>query len=324
MAGRAGGTDRFHEPGAVAFVSDARSAPATTARRAWLLNFDADDELAAPRGYAPRAEVQARFAALAARVGPLLAPGDVLLEAGRGATPGLEGRAFCPTPRACATLAAAGARVPAAPPLSVLRQVNDRAFHAELGLDLPGAAFARSVDEALAVLSGASPTGRWLAKRAFGFAGRGRHVFDGSDVHDEKARTWLERSLRGGGLEIGPLCERLADFALHGFVDPAGALMLGAPTTQVIDAAGAWQTTRRARAGELAPDEALALRDEAARTGDALRRTGYFGPFGIDAFRWRSPDGAARFLARCDVNARYTMGWATGMGELRPDLLRAP
>jgi hypothetical protein len=24
--------------------------------------------------------------------------------------------------------------------------------------------------------------------------------------------------------------------------------------------------------------------------------------------------------ARCEINARYSMGWAIGMGEMRPDL----
>jgi hypothetical protein len=87
----------------------------------------------------------------------------------------------------------------------------------------------------------------------------------------------------------------------------------------VIDAAGAWQATRRTRPEELEVPERDALLREAHHTAAALHGAGYFGPFGIDAFRWRH-HGAPRFQARCDVNARYTMGWAVGMGAARPDL----
>ena len=296
------------------------------AARAWVLNFDADEELAAPRGYTPSAAVRARFADLAARVGPLLAEGDLLIEDAHVRTHGAgwEGRAFCPTPRALATLAAAGAQLPAAPSAEVLRKVNDRAFHAALGLGLPGAAFARTLEEALAVLGAPCPTGRWLAKRAFGFAGRGRRVFAAGAV-DGPGRAWLVHATTGAGagLEIEPLCDRSADFAMHGFLDERGQLTLGEPTAQVIDGTGAWQATRRTRPEELEAAERDALTREAHRTAAALEVAGYFGAFGIDAFRWRGPGGEARFHARCDVNARYTMGWAVGMGAARPDLLRA-
>ena len=30
--------------------------------------------------------------------------------------------------------------------------------------------------------------------------------------------------------------------------------------------------------------------------------------------------GALAFNARCEINARYSMGWAIGMGGIRPDL----
>ncbi len=298
------------------------------AARAWVLNFDADEELAAPRGYTPSAAVRARFADLAGRVGPLLADGDLLLADGdllhaRRAI-GLEGRAFCPTPRALAALAAAGAQLPAAPPAEVLRHVNDRAFHASLGLGLPGAAFVETIDEALAVLAAPCPTDRWLVKRAFGFAGRGRRAFAAGTV-DAAGRAWLVRAtaIAGAGLEIEPLCDRIADFAMHGFLGDGGGLTLGEPTAQVIDKTGAWQATRRARPEDLEPAERDALAREAHRTAEALLAAGYFGPFGIDAFRWHGPGGQPRFHPRCDVNARYTMGWAVGMGAARPDLLRA-
>jgi hypothetical protein len=49
-----------------------------------------------------------------------------------------------------------------------------------------------------------------------------------------------------------------------------------------------------------------------------LRDHGYFGPFGIDGFRWRWA-GRTGLRPRCEINARYTIGWAIGMGDRRPD-----
>ena len=48
---------------------------------------------------------------------------------------------------------------------------------------------------------------------------------------------------------------------------------------------------------------------------------GYFGPFGIDGFRYRDTDGHLRFNPRSEINARYSMGWAVGMRDKRPDLV---
>ncbi|HEU4538255.1 MAG TPA: hypothetical protein VFS00_29240, partial [Polyangiaceae bacterium] len=96
--------------------------------------------------------------------------------------------------------------------------------------------------------------------------------------------------------------------------DRAGACRLGAPTEQRCDERGAWVDSRVAPAGALADAERRALADAGAKAAEALHRAGYFGPFNLDAFRWRGPDGAPRFNPRCEINARYSMGWAVGMG----------
>src|SRR5262245_16289830 len=143
--------------------------------RIWVLNFDADEELAKPVGYTPSAAVLLRFRPLADRIG-LAAPGDVVLEewntSSEPPTGAFEGRAFCPTPRALRALARAGAILPEAPSIDILRRVNHRAFCAELGACLPGARFVRNRDELVATLS--AEKGPWVMKRPFGFAGRGR------------------------------------------------------------------------------------------------------------------------------------------------------
>jgi hypothetical protein len=300
---------------------------ARTRTSAWFLNFDADEELASPAGYTPRRAVIERFAGLAEEVRGLLRPGDVVVPEAAGSFrvgDSVVGRAFCPTPRALKALAKVGAIAMPAPPIEVLRAVNHRSFSAKLGQTLPGARFVRSIEELEEVIAGPSPTGKFLAKRPFGFAGRGRRVVQAiregrRALAEDPARSFLEASLRAGeGLQVEPLVERAGDFGQHGFVARSGKVSFGAVTRQICDATGAWRGSERA--GDLGEEELRALEAEAEIAALALRAAGYFGPFGIDAFRWIDEHGRARWNPRCEINARYSMGWPVGMGELRPDL----
>lgn len=291
--------------------------------RAWILNFDAEDELARGAGHTPARAVLARFAELAACVGPLLAPGDVIVDptAPIARAPGtFSGRAWCPTPGARRALERAGAVVPEAPALAVLRGVNHRRFCAALGQTLPGARYVDTLEDVVTLVNAPSRSGTWLLKRPFGFAGRGRKRLRPGAI-DPADRAWIAASLAtGDGLQIEPWVELAGDVGLHGFLTPSGALTLGAPTVQRTDAAGAWFESLRAAPGELAEGEERALFETAETTAAALQNAGYYGPFGIDAFRWLDVHGAQRWNPRSEINARYSMGWAVGMGERRPDL----
>jgi len=293
-------------------------------RRLWFLNFDADDELAHPLGYAPSAALVARFGPLAGRLAGLVPPQDSVIEewSENATAPSgpFEGRAFCPTPRAIRALLNAGAGIGPVPPLEVLQRVNHRAFSAELGQCLPGGNFVRTWDELEATLTGSS--GPWVLKRAFGFAGRGRQRLR-SNLIEPAVEPFARASIEfGGGLQVEPWVERVLDIGLHGFVSPTGDITIGDLTRQDVDDMGAWVASSRLAVGALTPTEERSVRQEAERSAEALHRAGYFGPFGIDAFRWKLANGAPRFNARCEINARYSMGWAVGMGHRRPDLAR--
>ena len=291
--------------------------------RAWLLNFDAEDELASGARHTSSRAVLARFAALAERVSSLLAPGDVVVDPARAmplAPNAFSGRAWCPTPGARRVLARASVALADAPALAVLRRVNHRRFCADLGQTLPGARYVDTLDDVVDLVNTPSHSGPWLLKRPFGFAGRGRKRVRPGAL-DAADRAWIEASIAAGeGLQIEPWVDLDADFALHGFLSASGALALGAPTLQRTDPTGAWLASVRAANGDLAPDEARALFEAAEATAAALRGAGYFGPFGVDAFRWRDVNGARRWNPRGEINARYSMGWAVGMGAARPDL----
>ena len=291
--------------------------------RAWFFNFDADAELADPSARTPSRASAARALALVEKVRALLGPGDLVVpDAANDAAlaAGFLGRTWCPTPRALAALTRAGAHLPPAPSLATLRRVNHRRFSTDLGRALPEARWIDTRSALEHALAQPSPTGLWLLRRPFGFAGRGRLRFDPAR-RDAVTERWIEATLTAGdGLEIAPWVDRTGDYAIHGHLSRTGSLVIGAPTVQRCDDTGAWISSDPANPSDLAPDERSALRHELERVAHALREADYFGPFGIDAFRYRDAHGAPRFEPRCEINARYSMGWAVGMGDRRPDL----
>ena len=121
---------------------------------AWVLNFDAEDELGHVGAHTPTLALTARVEALlpTLRAGGLVGPEDVVVWPGNAAAGGREGRAWCPTRWALVQLERAGAKVPRAPSMDVLLRVNHRRFAHELGQALPGAGFAEHAHELEALL----------------------------------------------------------------------------------------------------------------------------------------------------------------------------
>lgn len=287
-------------------------------RTAWVLNLDADLELAAGARYAPRAVLRAAMRPHALRLaGWLLAPGDVLVDESSplNVASGLPGRAFCPTPRALSLLERAGADAEAHPPVDVLRRVNSRAFASALGPTLPGAAFVTDLEAAHAILERSPGVGpAWRIKHAFGMAGRNQKVVRPASLTDAD-RAFLRAGLARGGVQIEPDVDIADEYALHGLLGGEGALRLGALVRQRCDARGAWLSTEPI-AWEREPLSPLPARmaEEASRVAAALHAAGYFGPFGIDAYTYRA-GGDLRLQPRSEVNARYSMGFAVGFGR---------
>lgn len=295
--------------------------------RAWVLNLDAESELGAALRYAPTAHLRAIVGRERARlVDSLLRPGDVLVTEEQLArvpqlAAGLAGMAWSPTPTALALLRRAGARLQAAPSLEVLRAVNARPLAAAVRAPLVGASFAKhvaaSLDETLALLARPTPLG-WLVRRTFGAAGRGRRrIAAGRPRADECA--WIEASLRMGPLVVEPWVEVLLEHTRSGWVARDGAVTISRPCIQKVAEHGAWLGTERAERGALSrqDDDALAAAFESA--GRALAARGYFGPFGIDAYHHRALDGSRRAVLNplSEINARFTMDWATAMSDAR-------
>ncbi len=282
------------------------------ARYAWVLNLDADFELAHGAGYTPTASVARATATFAERLRALLVgEHDVVVDASspEGSAAGFTGRAFCPTPRAIGMLVRAGAEPEPHPSFDVLRRVASRAFSASLGQTMPKAAFVTRLDEARAMLRGdPAPGDGWRIKRAYGMAGRGHRVVHRAPRDEDVA--FLASWIAEGGAQIEPNVRIVEEYALHGVVSQDGSVRLGALTRQRTDASGSWTGSERADDAEVA--EALAR--EASQAAEALARAGYFGPFGVDAFTYEGEHGVV-LRARSEINARYSMGFAVGFGR---------
>lgn len=285
------------------------------ARALWCLNLDAEDELRHGLGYTPRRATLTAVAAARDGARSLLGPDDVLLDdlVGADRAPeGLPGRAWCPTPSAIARLAAAGARAPEAPDLAVLRRANASRFPYDvLGARLPGARVVTTEEaaEAWLVARGADEP-VWL-KRAFGASGRGKlRVFGGALA--THTRAFLSPSELALGVVLEPHVAISLEVSQHALLERDGALVVGSPCVQQVER-GRFLAVRLALPSELDASEVRALEATLRQLAGALHDVGYFGPLGVDAYRYTDRAGHPRWNPCGELNARYTMGYAIGM-----------
>lgn len=276
---------------------------------AWVLNLDAEHELARlDFAYVPRVKLLQQLAQYGQGSRALLGPEDVLLEAGTTLySRDFVGRAWCPTPLALARLAAAGIPAEPHPDASVLRRVNHRLFAHQIGGGLPEQRYFTERAPLEDLLRRAERP--WLLKRPLAFAGRGQMRFYGPI--SDKQLSWLEVSLARDGLIVEPLVTPTLEVSLHGFVWQDGRCELGRACVQEVTERGVFRDVRLAREGELDAAELASLVERGQRVAGSLHEAGYFGPFGIDAYRYQAHE-ARGFCALSEINARYTMGFAIG------------
>jgi hypothetical protein len=281
--------------------------------RLWLFNLDAELELASGNPQTPRRLAQA-FAAVLPHARKLMAPGDECLNDVADAQlrrPALLGCPWCPTPSALKRLSQAGARLAPSPPVEVLRRVSQRSFYLGLGGGAPGARYIRDADD-LAVTLREMGSRAWLFKKPYGFAGRGQRRVRGEPTADD--RRWLDAALRRGGFVAEPWLDIELEVGMHGCIEPDGRVRLGRICVQQVDAYRAWVSTRLAEPEDVDTVRTQRLQERAASAAEALWTAGYWGPFGIDAYLWRTPSGSLELNPMGELNARYTMGFAVGMG----------
>ena len=279
------------------------------ARFAWVLNLDAEFELEKPSFNATDRLIE-QLAKYGAASRALLGPNDVLIREGVDCPSEYIGRAWCPTPRALFAMRSAGVAPEPHPSVAVLRRVNHRRFAVELGGGLPQQRFVETRHELEAIL--ATSEHPWLLKRPLAFAGRGQMRFYGT--LDAKQSAWIDASLRTAGLVVEPFVDIEAEFSVHGFIWRNRRFELGNFCAQDVSARGVFLGVRLARSEELFESERIALAERAEQVAAALGSAGYFGPFGVDAYRYRF-QSRTDFCSLGEINARYSMGFVIGFPQ---------
>lgn len=207
--------------------------------------------------------------------------------------------------------------------------VNDRRFSlalaGELGCRLAGAQVVASPPELEAHL-GTTGIERWVLKATFSAAGRRRLIHPGGTL-DARAHRRIERLFaRHGELVFEPWMERTADVGCAAAL-AAGGLSKISLHQPLVDRSGRFRGIEliagdRGLAGRwLEKDERRPLERVLEGVASTLRQTGYAGPFGIDAWRYRSPEGGQTFNPLGEINGRLTFGW---VARALVDRLRGP
>jgi hypothetical protein len=284
-------------------------------RFAWVFNLDADFELTHP-SYNTTDRMREALAKHGTASRALMGPDDVVAAAGLADAAQYVGRCWCPTPKALAQLHRAGVTPEAHPPLAVLRRVNHRRFAHELGGGLPDQRYVDTPEAFAALRTHQEPS--WMIKRPLAFAGRGQLRVTGP--LDAKQNNWIAASLRRDGLIVEPLVRPTVEVSLHGFIRRDGHRELGQVCLQEVSARGVFRQASVAPPSLLADTERRALLAQAERVAQALSAAGYFGPFGIDAYRYASDRGDG-FCTLSEINARYTLGFAIGFSQPAHTLL---
>ena len=216
--------------------------------------------------------------------------------------------------------------LPHSPP-DVVTKVNHRAFCLEaalcLGEALPGAALIRSVGELGAHLfqggASASIDEKWVLKAPHSAAGRSRLKGQGRTT-DQASRRRIERLLElQGVLLFEPWMDRLEDFGALALIDQQGVRLLGVHK-QEVDSGGVFRGILLPPEGAQCPGlekkDEVHLESTVEKVGRMLVEAGYRGPFGVDAWRYRSVDGQIKLQALGEINARMSFGLvARGLAE---------
>ena len=202
------------------------------------------------------------------------------------------------------------------PPAAVTVAVNHRSFCLEtatrLGCALPGARMIESREELDRHLR--SIRGSWVVKAPLSAAGRYRYIHRaGESLDDPRNQGAVERLLElQSPLLFEPWMDRTADFGCVALLASSGLRLAGFHRLLVDDRGRFTGIELRAafRGIEGLEDGEKARMEEVLNAvGAALRQTGYTGPFGIDAWRYRRADGTPAFQPLGEINARMSFGF---------------
>lgn len=216
-----------------------------------------------------------------------------------------------------------------APPPAVVAAVHHRSFclavARELDQALPGARMLSSPEELDRHLT--TIQGSWVLKAPLSAAGRSRYIHSpGENLSDPAVRRRVENLFaRHGSLLFEPWMDRTDDFGCVAVLTPSGLRLAGFHRL-LVDRRGQFAGIELTAAFEggfpgLSASEGRQMEEALDAAAGALRRAGYSGPFGLDAWRYRSPEGGTAFNPLGEINARLTFGF---VARSLADRLREP
>jgi hypothetical protein len=193
-------------------------------------------------------------------------------------------------------------------PLTTVARVNSKLWshrlEVELGLRLPGAATASTLEELRAAVRHACPLAgdKWVVKSPFGFAARDRVLGRGPTLEEPQARWTLRRFALGETLIFQPWLEVIREYGVVMEIYADGSVEIQGISDLQTNGAGTGTGYILGRPPAL--HHARELESIARIVCERLFREGYYGPVGMDALEHKG--GLHPLL---EVNARYTMGF---------------
>jgi hypothetical protein len=165
----------------------------------------------------------------------------------------------------------------------------------------------------------------WVVKANFGMSARERILEHGSEI-TPNAVQWVQKQLAHGPVYFEPWVERIEEVAFQFTIPATGDPILEGITPLLTDSLGTYCGSRLS--GEscqfATPDELSTVVPIVARGAQRVQQLGYFGPLGIDAMLYETPEGQRRWRPLQDINARWTMGrLALGLKRIVPKSMHA-
>jgi hypothetical protein len=194
----------------------------------------------------------------------------------------------------------------------VVARAHHRAFALrvaeDLGCALPGARMVEGLTDLDRALVARDAPASWILKAPFSASGRARYIQrDCPLLIDAKSRRTVENLFdRHGSLLFEPWLDRVADWGCAALLTESG-VRIASVHGQRVDIKGQFAGIDP-DASTLPERDRKRLEEVALEVGAALQKAGYAGPFGIDAWHWRRPDGSVAFHPLGEINARMTFG----------------
>lgn len=157
------------------------------------------------------------------------------------------------------------------------------------------------------ILAARSAPESWIVKAPFSASGRERYLMrKGTLLPDAKSRRTVEHLFeRHGPLLFEPWMDRIADYGCAALLTATELRIVGIHSQQV-DIKG--QFAGIDLDADLPGRDRERFLEIVEGVASALRREGYVGPFGVDAWTYRREDGTTVFHPLGEINARMTFG----------------